>query len=307
MTVNFNKTFLLILLTSTGSFAQINSEKQKVVLITGARFTYPLVQKWIDDYSSINPDVQVLIESRGTADPAQYDILIDAYEHDEEVKRNREYIYMARYAIVIVASSRSKFAATYIAKGLNKELIRQLFFYNVYAGKENDLMINDPHTIYTRLQKAAAPIVFAKYFGFDQKDIKGKFIAGSDEHLLKALLRDSTGVSYLPLPLAYELVSRKPLDGLAILPVDLNGNGRVHDDERFYDVQTKVIQRLEDTASENIHNIPVEYLHFSVGRHTINPEAVKFLRWVIQNGQKDLGAFGYLQPEDHRFEKAKFE
>src|SRR5690606_37651327 len=50
---------------------------QKVVVITGARFTYDLVEKWIDEYNKVNPQVQIIVESRGTADPLNYDILAE--------------------------------------------------------------------------------------------------------------------------------------------------------------------------------------------------------------------------------------
>lgn len=60
--------------------------QNKIVAITGVRFAYPLVQKWIDDYNKINPDIQIIIEHRGTNDPAKYDILIEAYEPDAEKK-----------------------------------------------------------------------------------------------------------------------------------------------------------------------------------------------------------------------------
>src|SRR6187402_1749161 len=74
-------------------------EKQKAVVITGARFAYPLIQKWIDDYSNTNPNAQIVIEARGSADPAQYDILVEAYDQDAEIKKTRDYTNVARYAI----------------------------------------------------------------------------------------------------------------------------------------------------------------------------------------------------------------
>lgn len=288
------------------SVPEAKTNKQKVVVVTGARFSYPLVQKWIDDYNLVNPNVQIIIESRGSSDPAQYDILAEVYEQDDEVKNNREYLNVARYAILPAANSKSAFAKTYVDKGLDKELINQLFFHDLYSDKENEKKIKAPYTVYTRLQKAGAPIVFTKYFGFEQKDIKGKAIAGSDEHLLKALLRDSTGVSYLPLALIYDRVSKKPIDGLTVLPVDLNGNGRINDDEKFYDDQTRVIQRLEEEEAKDINNIPIGYLHLSIDKRNASPEAIEFLRWVIYNGQNDLPDFGYLKPEPNRFEKEKF-
>ncbi len=320
----FVRAFVLLMLVSATVVAQDNvtastknpennpgsdvpKKKQQVVFITGVRFAYPLVQQWIDEYNKVNPDVQLVIEARGSADPAKYDILIEAYEPDGGQAKNRELIHIARYAILPVANSKSAFAKTYGTKGLNKDLINQLFFHDIFADKEKEKEIKAPYSIYTRLQKAGAPVVFAKSFGYDQKDIKGKAIAGSDEHLLKAILRDSIGVSYLPLTLIYDHASGKSVDGITVLPVDLDGNGKINDEERFYDNLTTVVQRLEEKPLKDINNIPVEYIHLSVDRTTVSPEAIEFLRWVVHNGQNDLHDFGYLKPEPSRFEAQKFE
>jgi phosphate transport system substrate-binding protein len=279
---------------------------QKVVVVTGARFSYKLVQKWIDDYNEVNPDVQIIIESRGSSDPTKFDILAEVYEQDDEIKKSREYINVGRYAILPVATSKSSFAKVYGDKGLNTELISQIFFHDIFADKEKEKSVKAPFTVYTRLQKAGVPIVFTKYFGFEQKDIKGKAIAGADEHLMKALLRDSTGVSYLPLPLIYDQVTKKPIAGLTVLPVDFNGNGKVNDEEKFYGDLTEVIKHLEEKDAKDIKNIPIEYLHLSIDKKDATPEAINFLKWVNENGQNDLHDFGYLKPEAKRFEKDKF-
>ncbi|HEY3402546.1 MAG TPA: hypothetical protein VGK59_04105 [Ohtaekwangia sp.] len=281
-------------------------EHDNVVVITGVRFAYPLIQKWIDDYNKINPDVQIIIESRGTNDPSKYDLLIEAYEPEETIKKNREFVYVARYAVVPVANGNSSFAKTYSDKGLNEGLIKQIFFHDMFADKENEVEIKAPFTVYTRLQKAGVPITFTKHFGFQQKDVKGKAIAGSDEHLLKAVLRDSTGLSYFPLSIAYDRTTGKPVQGLSVLPVDLNGNNKVNDEEKFYDQLASVLEHLEEKGSKN-HNVPIEYLHLSVDKNNPNTKAVEFLCWVIQNGQKDLHAFGYLLPAAARFDTEKFE
>lgn len=283
-----------------------NDDNQQVVRITGVRFAYPLVQEWIDRFNQEYPDIQVVIESRGSSDPSQYDILIEAYEQPDEVKQTREYVYIARYAVLPVANSKSEFAKAYVDKGLNKDLIIQLFFHDIYADKEEQKEIKLAYTVYTRLQKAGAPIAFSKYFGYQQKDVKGKAIAGADEHLLKALLRDSTGISYLPLSLIYDRNTKKVVNGISVLPVDLSGNGRISDEEKFYDDLTVVTKRLEDTSAKDLKNIPVEYLHFSVDKKGVNTSAITFLKWVISNGEKDLHHFGYLKPEPQKLERVKF-
>jgi phosphate transport system substrate-binding protein len=301
----FQLLFSLILISGTVAKAQDTPAKKQVVIITGVRFSYPLVQRWIDDYNRINPDVQVIIESRGSNDPKQYDILVEAYEQSEEIQKNRAYAYVARYAVLPVANSQSEFAKKYVEKGLNEELIKQLFFNDLFADADKVQKIKEPYTVYTRLQKAGAPSVFANRYGFEQKDIAGKAIAGSDEHLLKAVLRDSTAISYLPLSLVFDLTSGKPVNSLTILPVDLNGNGKVSDDEKFFDLAGS-IQKIEAAGNKEIKNLAIGYIHLSVPKEGTSPEAADFLKYVIENGSTVLHEFGYLVPEESKVDRNTF-
>ncbi len=299
----------LILGGLTTAFAQEQTAKsdQKIVVITGNRFSYKLIQQWIDDYNKVRPDVQLIIEARGSNDPAKYQILAEVYPQEESFKQNREYIHVARYAVLPVANSRSAFTKYYAEKGLNRDLIRQIYFHDIYADKENQKKIKAAYTVYTRMQKAGVPFVFAKYFDYEQKDITGNAIAGADEHLVKAVVRDSTGITYLPLPLVFDLSTKQVVNGLTVIPVDINGNGRVNDEEKFYSSLESVLTNLEGTQPSEIKNIPIEYLHLSIDKQTATPEAIDFLKWVNENGQRYLHDFGYLLPESKHYEKAKFD
>jgi phosphate transport system substrate-binding protein len=293
--------YFLILLASA-SFGQSTS-KGKVV-ITGVRFAYPLVEKWIQEYKVENPSVDISIDPRSTVDPAYFDLLLEAYEPDPNIKDSREFLYLGRYALLTVANATSEFARIYDDKGLTGDQIKEVFFQDVFAEKKKKGQITTPVTVYTRLQRAGAPITFAHYFGFEQQNIKGKSISGSDEHLVKAILKDTTGVTYASISLVYNLQTRKTVDGLAVIPVDLDGDDRISENEKLADLDA-VIAKLE---SGKVKNIPVEYLHISIGKTNANPEALKFLRWVLYHGQEDLHQYGYLKPDAQRFEKetAKF-
>lgn len=295
----------LLMTIVTAAFSQNTTENK--VIITGVRFTYPLVEKWIAAYKVQNPNANIQIESRTITDPAKYDILIEAYEPEASVKETREYVNLGRYALLPFANATSAFAAEYADKGLNAELIKQVYFNDIYADKK-DKKVDVPFTVYTRLQKAGAPITFAKYFGFEQSNIKGKAIAGADEHLVKALLKDSTGVSYSIPGLLYNLQTRKQLDGLTVIPVDIDGNKKVSSDEKtFYASLDDVIQKIETT--EDLKNIPIQYIHISISKNNTNNDAYKFMQWVLDNSQENLHQFGFLKPDPKRFqqEKEKFE
>lgn len=278
---------------------------QKVVVITGARFSYKLLEKWIDEYSKTHPGVQIIVESRGSADPQKYDILAEVYEHPAEIKEKRQYINVARYVVLPVATATSSFAKVYSKEGLTKQHITQIFFHDIFADKEKEKTIKAPYTVYTRLQKAGVPLIFSRYFGYEQKDIKGTGIAGADTHLIKALLRDSTGVTYLPSPMIFN-ESGKPTEGLAVIPVDLNANGKVSDDEKFVDQFDKIASKFEPADQNQFKNVPSDYLHLSVDKQTASAEALAFLKWVNENGQKDLHQFGFFLPEQKRDETKNF-
>jgi phosphate transport system substrate-binding protein len=278
---------------------------QKVVVVTGARFSYKLIEKWIDEYTKSNPEIQIIVESRGSADPQRYDILAEVYEHPSEIKDKRQYVNVGRYAVLPVATASSSFAHVYLKEGLTKQHIRQIFFHDIFADKEKEKTIRASYTVYTRLQRAGVPMIFAKYFGYEQKDIKGTGIAGADAHLIKALLRDSSGVTYLPTPLIYSQAG-KPIEGLVVIPIDSNGNGKISDEEKFVGQFAQVASKLESADANQIKNIPIDYLHLSVDKENATPEAIAFLKWVNENGQKDLHAFGFLLPEAKKTEKDTF-
>lgn len=282
-----------------------SNTNQKVVIVTGARISYKLIEKWIDEYSKVTPGVQIVVESRGSADPQKYDILAEVYEHPAEIKEKRQYISVGRYAVLPVATATSSFAKVYGKEGLTKQHFTQIFFHDIFADKEKEKPIKAPYTVYTRMQRAGVPVIFSKYFGYEQKDIKGTGIAGADTHLIKALLRDSTGVTYLPSSMIYD-ESGRPQEGLAVIPVDVNGNGKISDEEKFVDQFEKVVARLEASEPNQIKNIPIDYLHLSVDKQSASAEAIAFLKWVNENGHQYLHQFGFFLPEERKEETKNF-
>ncbi len=198
---------LLVLL----SFGFTSLAQESKVVITGVRFSYPLVNAWIEAYKASHPSANIQIESRTTTDPAKYDLLIEAYEPDSLQKETRDFVYIGRYALLPVGNSNSAFVKAYGERGVTEDVIRQAYFTNPYGEKEHGKKIEVDYTVYTRLQKAGAPITLAKYFGFEQSNIKGKAIAGADEHLIKAVLKDSSAISYATLGLVYDVKDKKTI------------------------------------------------------------------------------------------------
>lgn len=111
------------------------------------------------------------------------------------------------------------------------------------------------------------------------------------------MLRDTEGVSFLPISLIYDVNSREINEGLALLPFDLDGNNRISDDERLRGDLDELIATIESAEPRSVKHLPVADIHLSVDKSRAHPEALAFLRWVSEQGHTALHAYGFLLPE----------
>lgn len=271
------------------------------VVITGARFSYPLVEYWITRYKAIRPETQIIIQHRTTTDPSGYDILVEGYEHDEAFRSTRDYLYIGQYTVLPFSNSRSALAVHSQSEWLTNDDLKQLYFHDPFAERKSPAPANT--TIYTRLQKAAVPATFAAFYGYSQQDIKGKSIGGADEHLVKAVQKDSSGVSYASVNLLYDNSTRSLREQLSLIPFDLDGNKKITpEEERAFTSLSNLVDFLEKHGTRNV---PSAHLHLSLPKVHDNTEAVRFLQWIAEHGQEDLHQFGFLLPEPALFEREK--
>lgn len=264
--------------------------ERKEIVISGARFTADLLNHWIKEYGSIHPEVTFTIENKGAAEYSDADIIIHGHRPAEN---DRNYFVFAKYAVLPIAHAGSPFADYYGNRGLKKSEVKQTFFYNP-LDRIGEKPLQVPFNAYARIQKASAPMVFAETFGYEQKDLHGRLISGTDQHLIQAILRDTLGVTFAPLSLLYDYATGLPNEGIVIIPIDADDNGKINDEEKSY--QT-LATTLEFLASKKHKNLPISDIIFSTKKIDQNTEANKFITWVLSSGLNSLNAFGYLTPD----------
>ena len=99
--------------------------------------------------------------------------------------------------------------------------------------------------VYTRSDACGAAKTWARYLGASQEELRGIAVYG-DPGLAEAVRRDMQGIGYNNINFAYDARTKQPVPGLAILPVDVNGNGVLDKQEDFYgsrDALTAAIAR----------------------------------------------------------------
>jgi ABC-type phosphate transport system substrate-binding protein len=289
--------FTLWIILLSFSFSAYSQEK---IVITGARFTYPLFEKWINGYRESHPQTEVSILPRGGSQSENLAnaVIYGQLPAEKDRKPDFEYVLLTHYAVIPVANANSEFAKVYSSKGLDEKILKKVFFEDVFAENDKKSTIEFPYTVYTRQQKADLPTIFAKTFGFQQDVIKGVNISGADIHLIDAVLKDNQGVSYNHLGFIYDLKTKKPLEGLVPIPIDLSGNGKVEDKER--EAFTSLDILLQYLQSEKIKDFPLGDIYLGFPKNS--PQIQEFVNWIQTKGlvySSELGFVGLHQKEIH--------
>src|SRR5690606_21837975 len=98
---------------------------------------------------------------------------------------------------------------------------------------------------------------------------------------------------------------KKTVEGLTIIPIDIDGNGKVKDDEKtIFASNETLMQKLEEDRKDK--NVPIGHFHLSVNKNKVSTEAVTFLKWVTENGQSYLHDYGFLKALPNQVEKEQF-
>jgi len=286
-----NKFYLLLsvlFFTVVGLNAQV--AENKTILISGTKFIYPLVEKWIVEYAKVNPTTTIQLTTKHEAS-GQADLNIIAHQPaKDELKENQEILYAGRYGLLPVTNTNNPILSS-TKRGLTKKDIDKLFFE--VENIDEDPVIEKPKfpaTIYARDNKACASTALANYFGHVSSEIRGKKVLGDDIYLISAIKKDTIGLTYNNLGYLYDTDSRKLKVGIALLPLDLKK-----------DVKALTVGDLDEVISilekNKIETIPVEKIGFIYTSQDVRKEVSDFLKWVLTDGQKFNHSEGFLNLE----------
>lgn len=282
----FSKVFLALFFFATGLAAQ-NADNNPI-LISGTKFTYPLIKKWISEYTKINPNVQLkLVQNIANTQNPDLNVIAHLPVKDE-LKESEGIVYAGRYALLPVTNSRNPFLASIGKKGLSKKDIDKLFFeaFN-YGDDQKKEKPKLPATIYARDSHSCASTALAGYFGHESSEIRGKKVLGDDIYLLSAVSKDSVGIAYNNLGYLFDINTRRLKDGIALLPLELKK-----------DVKSVLSGNVDDAIAllerSQIETIPVVNFGFVYSQQNIRKDVSDFLKWVLTDGQKYNHGFGFL-------------
>jgi len=290
-------TLVFLVVTALGTSQETTASID--VSISGEPLAEALINQWILEYGQ-NAKNNIKFNSKAK----NADLSIE-FNNSTVINNDLKHFSIARVAILPIAKSNSAIALEFKKKGLNEDRLKSLFFDDFLGSTGKDEFSKIPYQVYTRLGDSGTPYIFAQFFGYETSNIKGNGIGGNDYHVLNAMKNDDNAVSFNALNILYDLQTRQSLQGFAILPVDLNGNGKVSEDEVFYQDLDTILEKLQNLSDKDIHNIPIAQLQIVVNVNAANEDTLNFLNWILENGQKSLSNYGFLQPDDKTLQKER--
>jgi len=278
--------------------APVADDLQGTISISGAFALYPITVKWASEFKKLHPKVTFNISAGGAgkgitdALSGLVDIGLASRDIDpSEVKKGAYTVYVTKDAVVPTFNSNNPDAVALLAKGVTRNEFLNVFVTgSVTNWKQLGGKVSVPIHVYNRSDAAGAGETWAKYFGKKQEDLLGVGVYG-DPGLAQAVKKDVTGIGYNNLAYLYDLKTRKQIPGISVLPIDVNGNGKIDADENFYGT---IDQLTEAIASGKYPSPPARNLGFLFKGKPKKKELIEFVKYVLTDGQKFVDENGYI-------------
>ena len=296
---------LIILLVFCLPQARSQEKLSGQISISGAFALYPMTVKWAEEFRNIHPDVRIDISAggagKGIADALSSMVEIGMVSREiypEEIKKGAFPIAVTKDAVVAVISESNPALNEILGKGLRKDAGNNIWITGKYTSwtQAFNIKSSSPIHIYTRSDACGAAEMWAKYFGKKQEDLLGVGVFG-DPGLAQAVKRDPLGIGFNNIGYAYDASTKQQVKGLRVVPIDLNNNGKIDDDENFYNSMNDLIAAI---ASGKYPSPPARELYFVCkGNPKNNKVLTEFIKWVLSDGQKFVHEAGYIAlPKD---------
>jgi len=269
------------------------------VSLSGAWALYPMALKWAEEFGKIHPKVRLDVQAggagKGIADALAGVVdfgMVSRAIHPAEVEKGAFAIAVCKDAVVPTVSEKNPFLSQLVKTGVKKETFAAIWVAETAKTWGNVLGTGEtsPLHVYTRSDACGAAETWADFFGKRQEDLKGVGVYG-DPGLAEAVRRDSLGLGFNNINYAYDAKTKSPLQGLAILPIDLDGNGKIDDAENFYQNRDAITKAI---AAGAYPSPPARDLYLVSKGAPQKEILVEFLKWILSDGQKYVSETGYI-------------
>ena len=278
---------------------ELRRELQGEIQLSGAFALYPMAVKWAEEFRKLHPKVRIDI-SAGGAGKGITDALAKVVDlgmvsrdiYPQELEKGAFPIAVVKDAVVPTVNSNNPLIREILATGLKQEIAKDLWVHSIAKtwGEVLGTLSTIPVHVYTRSDACGAAETFAAWLGVKQEDLEGTAVFG-DPGVTSVVQRDKIGIGFNNIAYAYDINSKKPYRHIAVMPLDLNGNGRIDPEEDFYSTSTELNTAI---AEGKYPSPPARNLFLVSNGIPEKPEVLAFLEFILTDGQAYAPEVGYI-------------
>lgn len=277
--------------------------------VSGAFALFPLMTVWAEEYSKLHPNITFDVQGGG-AGKGMTDVLSGAVDiamlsrtvRQEETDQGAVLVPVTIDSVIGTVNAANPNLAALQAKGITPESGAGVWITGTTTtwGQLVGTDSTDAIHAYTRSDAAGAAEQWAIFLGGKaQEDLKGTAVNG-DPGLAEAIRQDSLGIGFNNVGFAYDPATGKPIEGLAIVPIDTNGDGTVSADENFYGTRDE----FTAAVAAGKYPFPPARVLSLVTKGTPSETIKDFYRWVLTDGQQYVQPAGYVALTQDRIDEA---
>jgi phosphate transport system substrate-binding protein len=294
---------------SSGSTDSSATGEKVAISVSGAFALFPLMSLWVEEYQKINPNVQFDVQAGG-AGKGMTDMLTGAADiamlsrdaRPEELDQGSYLVPVTIDSVLATVNAQSPYVEQLLAKGLTPESGAQVWTSGAQVtwGELLGTDATDRVNPYTRSDASGAAEMWAKYLGAEaQEELKGTAVNG-DPGLAEAVRQDKLSLGYNNVGFTYDPSTGAPIEGLAIVPLDLNADGTISTDENFYGTRDE----FTAAVAAGKYPFPPARVLYLVTKGEPNPAISDFYRWVLSDGQQFVQPAGYVALTQDKIDEA---
>lgn len=278
------------------------------ITASGAFALFPLMTLWAEEYSKLNPNVKFDIQAGG-AGKGMTDMLsgvadiamLSREPRQEELDQGSFLVAVTIDSVLGTFNANNPYRAELQRQGISAQEANSIWItgeittWRELLGVDSD----EPINVYTRSDSSGAAEMWSLFAGGEsQEDLLGTAV-NADPGLAEAVRQDRLAVGFNNVGFTYDQTTGEPIAGLLIIPLDLDSDGVISDEESFYGSRDEFIA----AAGAGLYPFPPARILYLVTKGPPSPAIADFYRWVLSEGQGYVLDAGYVKLTDEQLQE----
>jgi len=206
--------------------------------------------------------------------------------HPQEIERNAFPIHVAKDAVICTINSEHPNYKVLMSRGITRKELENLFVLKKYRtwNELDPRLTKEPIAVYVRSDAAGAAETWANYLGHKQEDLNGIGIFG-DPGIAQAIKDAPNSIGFNNINYVYDLKTKEVASHIDVLPLDLNEDGKIDEQESFY----HTIDELTAAVSKGKYpSPPSRNLTFVTHGKPTSALIRKFIEFVLEKQSQGI-------------------